>query len=85
MSKCGGRGHLILEAPVAVQHDALVRLARDAIVPQALAVLQDFARPWRRRLVGNALVGEPVREITRWKNRKNPSPDDVPVLQVTIN
>ena len=35
-----------------------------------------------KRVVGHALVGEPVREITRWKNRKKPSPDDVPVLQV---
>ena len=30
-----------------------------------------------KRVPGNALVGEPVREINRWKNRKNPSDDDV--------
>ena len=35
-----------------------------------------------KRVPGNALVGEPVREINRWKNRTNPSDDDVPVLQV---
>ena len=37
-----------------------------------------------KRVVGNALVGGPAREINRWKRRKKPSDDDVPVLQVSL-
>ena len=37
-----------------------------------------------KRVVGTALVGEPVREIKRWMDRKNPSDDDVPVVQVHL-